>query len=79
MADNSEIISLMQRIDHLAHSILQLSRKYQALLDGVLSKANLLWNQREGRKFPSSPGHCLNRIIKKQQLEKSSILLFAPL
>ncbi len=43
--DNSEIISLMQRMDHLAHSVLQLSREFQALLDGVLAKANLLWNK----------------------------------
>jgi hypothetical protein len=33
--DNSEIISLMQHMDHSAHSILQLSREFQALLDGV--------------------------------------------
>ncbi len=43
MVDNSEIISLMQRMDHLAHSILQFLREFQALLDGVLAKANLLW------------------------------------
>jgi hypothetical protein len=33
----------MQRMDHSAPSILQLSREFQALLDGVLAKANLLW------------------------------------
>jgi hypothetical protein len=47
MVENSEIISLMQRMDHSAHSILQLSREFQALLDGVLAKANLLWNKIE--------------------------------
>jgi hypothetical protein len=45
MVDSSEIISLMQCIDHSAHSILQLPREFQALLDGVLAKANLLWNK----------------------------------
>jgi hypothetical protein len=43
--DNSEIISLMQIMDHFAQSILQLSREFQALFDGVLAKTNLLWNK----------------------------------